>query len=256
MVSFRADMAVGCLNRNLSFNPNRRAGLRLSVGTRLSSWWFCALLNCLGCAGFAADTNAVLAAWFAAQTNLYTWSADFTQTRTLKTLTQPLVASGHIWFAAPNRFRWELGVPAKTIALRNADDMFVIYPRLKRAEKYPLGAGGKGEWRDLLALLDAGFPRNRGDFDALFRLLSLTAADGSWQLGLQPRSAFARQMIREIRLGLALNDFSLTSNELIFVDGSSMKNEYKNAVLNPALDEKIFHWQPEPDFKVTEPLKK
>lgn len=224
--------------------------------TRLSRWWFCALLNCLGCAGFAADTNAVLAAWFAAQTNLHTWSADFTQTRTLKTLTQPLVANGHIWFATPNRFRWELGVPAKTIALRNADNMFVIYPRLKRAEKYPLGAGGKGEWRDLLALLDAGFPRNRGDFDALFRLLSLTAADGSWQLGLQPRSAFARQMIREIRLGLALDDFSLTSNELIFVDGSSMKNEYKNAVWNPALDEKIFHWQPEPDFKVTEPLKK
>ncbi len=38
----------------------------------------------------AADTNAVLDAWFAAQANVHTLSADFVQTRTLKTLVQPL----------------------------------------------------------------------------------------------------------------------------------------------------------------------
>jgi len=32
--------------------------------------------------------------WFAAQTNLQSWSADFTQTRSLKVLSQPLVANG------------------------------------------------------------------------------------------------------------------------------------------------------------------
>src|SRR5258706_3768330 len=100
------------------------------------------------CPVHAADTNAVLNGWLAAQTNLQTWSADFTQTRMLKTLTQPLVATGHIWFAAPNRFRWELGSPAQTIALREAGQMWVIYPRLKRAERYPLDAKTPGEWRD------------------------------------------------------------------------------------------------------------
>ena len=69
----------------------------------------------------AADTNALLNAWHAAQTNLHTWTANFTQTRTLKTLRQPLVATGQVWFAKPDRFRWELGQPAQTIALRRAD---------------------------------------------------------------------------------------------------------------------------------------
>lgn len=204
----------------------------------------------------AANTNAVLNSWFASQTNLQTWSADFTQTRALKTLTQPLVAAGHISFAVPNKFRWELGRPARTIALRQADEMYVIYPLLKRAERYPMGDKAPGEWRDMLSLLDAGFPRDRAEFDARFRILSLTETNGSWLLGLQPTSAFARKMMKEIRVGLAMNDFSLTSNEMIFVDGSSMRNDYTNAMLNPPLDAGLFNWQPEPGFKITEPMGK
>ena len=202
----------------------------------------------------AADTNAVLNAWLAAQTNLHTWTADFTQTRMLKTLTQPLVTTGRIWFATPNRFRWELGSPAQTIALRQADQMFVIYPRLKRAERYPLDAKTPGEWREALALLEAGFPRDRADLESRFHILSLTETNGSWQLALQPASAFARRMMSEIRVGLATNDFSLTSTELVIVDGSRMRTDFTNAMLNPVFSDTVFDWKPGPDFKVTEPF--
>jgi len=204
----------------------------------------------------AADTNAVLNAWLAAQTNLHTWRADFTQTRVLKTLKQPLRTPGRVWFAKPTSFRWELGTPAQTIAVRARDEMLLIYPRLKRAERYPVGAQASDEWREALALLEAGFPRDRADLDARFRILSLAETDGSWQLTLQPKSAFARKMMSEIRVGLATNTFELASTELVFVDGSRMRNDFTNPVLNPAFDEKIFDWKPDPDFKITEPLKK
>src|SRR5689334_7596200 len=85
----------------------------------------------------AADTNAFIANWLSAQSGLKTWTADFTQTRRLKTLKQPLRSQGHLVFAAPNNFRWQLGDPAQTIAIRNSNEMSVIYPKLKRAEKYP-----------------------------------------------------------------------------------------------------------------------
>ncbi len=133
----------------------------------------------------ALETNSVIDTWFVAQKNLHTWSADFVQTRALKTLTQPLVTRGHIAFAMPNDFRWELGWPAQTIALRRGDEMFVIYPRLKRAEHYPLGATASTEWRDTISLLQAGFPRERKEFDAQFQILSLTQTNGAWQMSLQ-----------------------------------------------------------------------
>ena len=207
-------------------------------------------------ANCADETNTVLEAWFAAQATLHTWSADFIQTRALKTLTQPLVAKGHIAFAMPNEFRWELGLPAQTIALRHGEEMFVIYPRLKRAERYPLGAGTPAEWRDTMSLLSAGFPHDRKEFEAQFQILSLTETNGAWQFSLQPKSVFARRMMPELRLALATNDFSLGSTELVFVDGSRMRNEFTNAVINPALDEKLFEWSPPADYKVTEPMRR
>jgi outer membrane lipoprotein-sorting protein len=204
----------------------------------------------------AADTNAVLAGWLAAQTNLQTWRADFTQTRLLKTLTQPLVATGHLWFAMPNRFRWELQSPSQTIALRAAEEMWVIYPKLKRAERYPINSRSAGEWKDALALLEAGFPHTRADLEARFRILSLTETNGSWQLGLQPNSAFARKMMKEVVIGLATNDYTLTFNEMVFVDGSRMRNDFTNGVMNSGFDLSVFNWKPGPEYKVAEPLGK
>jgi outer membrane lipoprotein-sorting protein len=215
---------------------------------------WCLVLGTWSFRASASDTNTVLDAWFAAQKNLHTWSADFVQTRALKTLTQPLTAAGHIDFAMPDDFRWELGRPARTIALRHGDVMFVIYPYLKRAERYPLGAGAPAELRDTMSLLQAGFPRDRKEFDAQFQILSLTKTNGAWQMSLQPKSALARRMMPELRIGLATNDFSPASTELVFVDGSRMRNDFTNAVMNPPLDKKLFEWIPPADYKVTNPF--
>jgi len=204
----------------------------------------------------AADTNAVLNGWFAAQKDVRTWSADFTQTRRLKTLTQPLVTAGRLSFAAPNDFRWELGQPAQTIALRHESEMFLIYPRLKRAERYSLGAAAPREMRDAMSLLNAGFPNNRQEFEAQFQILQITETNGVWQLSLQPRSKFARQWMPELRLGLSSSNFSLTATELTFADGSSMRSDFTNAVMNPTLSTNLFVWKAPEDFKVTSPLSK
>src|SRR6185295_6006382 len=119
----------------------------------------------VGLPAFAAraQTNSFLATWLAAQTNVHTWSADFTQTKTLKSLVQPLTATGHVWFSKPSRFRWELGRPPQTIATKSGDTMRVIYPNLKRVEVYPLQQAG--QWRDALSLLEAGFPQNEADLN-------------------------------------------------------------------------------------------
>ena len=108
------------------------------------------------------------------------------ETRSLKTLSQPLVSTGKVWVAMPNRFRWELGQPAQTIALRQPDQLFIIYPRLKRVEKYPLNGNQPGPWRDALALLDASFPRNRADLDSRFRLLSVIQTNAIVQVKFSP----------------------------------------------------------------------
>jgi outer membrane lipoprotein-sorting protein len=202
---------------------------------------------------FASGTNTLLNSWFAAQTNFQTWSADFVQTRTLKSLSEPLVASGHLSFNAPNRFRWEIIHPSPTIAVRAASELLVIYPRLKRAERYPLTGTAAGPWRDTLALLEAGFPRTQADLESRFRIQSQTVTNEVCELALQPKSSSARRMMPLLKIVFATNDFSLRATELQFADGSTMRNDFTNSIFNPKLNESLFAPTLESDFKIVEP---
>lgn len=215
-----------------------------------------ALLLLSGCEAVrASDTNALLATWFATQANLHTWSADAVQTRIIKTFSQPLVSTGKVWVVTPNRFRWELGQPPQTIAIRQPAQLVLIYPRLKRAEKYPLD-NKPGPWRDALALLEASFPRSRADLESQFSISSIAQTNGLLQVALLPRSSSARKFMTELQLGLRGSDCSPAFTELRFSDGSSMRNDFSNSVTNAALPDSLFEVELGPDFKLTEPLKK
>jgi outer membrane lipoprotein-sorting protein len=203
----------------------------------------------------AADTNAVLAAWLGAQTNIQTWSADFVQTRTFKSLTQPLMATGQVFFAAPNRFHWELRRPAETIAVRAPEEMLVFYPKLKRVERYPLTGDQTGPWRDALALLEAGFPRSKAEMEARLKIVSQTVTEDSCELVLQPKSGAARKMMPQIKIVFGTQDFMLRATELEFADGSTMRNDFSNAKLNPKIDDSMFSPNIPSDYKIIEPLK-
>jgi outer membrane lipoprotein-sorting protein len=203
----------------------------------------------------AGESTPALTAWLAAQTNLQTWSADVMQTRTLKTLTQPLTAQGRVWFAAPNRFRWELTSPSPTIAVRQPDQMLVIYPRLKRAERYPLNGEQAGPWKDALALLEAGFPRSRAEIETRFNIVSQSISNATLDVVLQPKSPSARRLMPQIRISVATNDFALRATELQFADGSTMRNDFSNPKLNPKLEDELFTPKLEGDFKIVEPVK-
>jgi outer membrane lipoprotein-sorting protein len=204
---------------------------------------------------FGADTNEFLNSWFAAQSQLKTWSADFTQTRALTALKDPQRTLGHLQFQAPNNFRWELGQPPQTIAVRNSNEMVVVYPRLKRAERYPLGGAGNQPWQDALALMDAGFPTSRAELESKFKLLSITSTGEATRIVMEPKSATARKFMSEVRLFLRTNDFSMTANELKFADGSSFRNDFTNGLKNPAIPTNTFSTAVPVDFKVVEPMK-
>jgi len=204
-----------------------------------------------------AQTNSLLSAWLAKQPDIKTWSADFVQTRVFKSLTQPLTATGHVWFAEPNRFRWELGNPPRTIAVRAADEMLVLYPLLTppRVERFPLTGNQAGPWHDALALLEAGFPRNQAELESRFNILAQNVTNEACEVMLQPKSTSARQMMPQLKIAFDTKDFSLKATELQFADGSTMRNDFQNPVLNPKIDPEIFSPKVGSDYKVVEPLK-
>lgn len=201
----------------------------------------------------AEQPTPLTQSWLAAQAGIHAWEADFTQTRALKSLTRPLTEKGHVWFEAPNRFRWELGKPARTIAVRAPSELLVIYPRLKRVERYPL-TGAAGPWRDALSLLEAGFPRNQQELEAQYNILGQAVTSGVGEVTLQPKSASAQRMMPQITIGFDSSNFSLRWTELQFADGSTLRNDFRDAILNPAIQAQLFTPEIPSDYKVIEPL--
>jgi outer membrane lipoprotein carrier protein len=222
----------------------------------LGAWLILCVALSVSDSARAADLDPVVAKWLENQPSVKTWSADFVQTRSLKSLTQPLTATGQVWFAAPNRFRWELGQPAQTIAVRAPEELLVIYPRLKRVEKFPLTGQQAGPWREALALLEAGFPRSAAELQSQYLILSQQVAGQKAELVLQPKSAAARKMMPQILIAFDIQTYTLQATELHFADGSKLRNDFRNPVLNPAIDPQRFTPEIPADYKVVEPLKK
>lgn len=204
--------------------------------------------------GASAGADRILEGWLARQEGIRTWSADFIQTRTLKTLAQPVVARGRVRFAAPNRFHWEIGDPPQTIAVRQSNAVLVIYPPLRRVERYPLDAASGGPWKQMLSLLEAGFPESRPQLESRFRVVSMTDTAEAHELTLEPRNPGARRLMPRFRVRLSPAQLDLQSTEMEFADGSRLRNDFTNAVANPTLDEALFVPVFEGDYRITEPL--
>ena len=232
------------------FTTGLRSGVAAIARAASVAWLLASLLPLR-----SAETSSSLNAWLGAQARIETWSADFVQTRFLKTLTQPLSSTGHVWFAVPNRFRWEIGTPPSTIALREADEMVLVYPRLKRAERYSLAGAQAGRWKDMMALVETGFPRSRAEIESRFLILSESVSNGVAELRLQPKTATARRMMPEVRIGFGTNDLSLRSTEMQFADGSRMRNDFTHPAINPKIEPDLFTPKLSADYTVVEPLK-
>jgi outer membrane lipoprotein-sorting protein len=213
------------------------------------------VLSCPLMAALAGEASPLVAAWLAAQAHLQTWTADFTQTRTLKSLARPLTGAGRVWFEAPNRFRWELGSPPRTIAVRTPEELLLFYPQLKRVERFPLARDQAGPWRDALALLEAGFPRSQADLKSHYNILSERVAGGICEVNLQPKSETGQRLMPRLEIDFDVKNLVLRGTELEFADDSTLRNDFKNSVLNPKLDEQLFAPPIPADYTAVEPLK-
>ena len=86
-------------------------------------------------------------------------------------------------------------------------------------------------------------------------MLSQSLSNEVCEVTLQPRSASARKLMPQIKIAFATNDFMLRATELQFADGSTMRNEFANARLNPKLPEDLVDPKIDSSFRVVEPTK-
>ena len=66
----------------------------------------------------------------------------------------------------------------------------------------------------------------------------------------------ARKFISEILIGFRTNDFSIAVTDMKFADGSSLRNDFTNTVINQPIAPETFDPNLGADITVVEPLRK
>ncbi len=198
----------------------------------------------------------LLSTWLDHQSRISTWAATCLQTRVFSSMNQPLVSTGRVSFCAPNRFRWELGQPARTIAIRGEKDLLILYPKLGRAERYSLEGNKLAPWQQALALIEAGFPRTAEQLKTQYQLISEAITNGTCEVALEPRSPGTRNLLVEVRIVFATNTLSLLSTEMVFANGSLLRNEFTNQVVDETLPPETFNTTIPEGFRQAQPPSK
>jgi outer membrane lipoprotein-sorting protein len=196
--------------------------------------------------------DGVLRSWLAASTHLTSFEAEFRQTRHLKALTEPLTSTGRVWFLAPDQFRWEIGNPPQSIALRSRETLVVLSPRLKRAETYSLSGATAGPAKDLMGLLDGAFPRSLEEWKRRFEVAGVSTNQGVLQLELRPRSAAARKLMPTLIVGLDPASHGLRLTEMVMADGSRIRSEFHSLKTNVPVSPDLFRAQLDGSWKTTQ----
>lgn len=195
--------------------------------------------------------ETVLQSWLSASAHLTSFQAEFRQTRHLKALTQPLTSTGRVWFSAPDRFRWELGDPPQSVAVRSGDRLLILSPPLRRAESYALGGDKSGPAKDLMGLLDAAFPRSLEVWKGRFELSGVSTNEGELRLDLRPKSPSARKLMPILIVGLDPRSLELRLTEMVMADGSRIRSEFQSIRTNLPVAPELFSLEVDPAWKLT-----
>jgi outer membrane lipoprotein carrier protein len=177
--------------------------------------------------------TALLDRWIERQGEIRTLSADFTQTRALRVLRNPVAARGHLWFQAPGDFRWEVGDPPKIIVLRKNQDVRVIEPPRKTVKVEALDLG-----RREAGLMEFPFVRSRADLEKRFTIDELKTEGSVCRVKLIPRDT--QGFLTGVKLTFDMQTLHLLTLEMTFRDGSSLRNEFSNVRVNQKLPAEIF----------------
>lgn len=178
--------------------------------------------------------------WIASQAGMKSLSADLVQTRKFRTLKDPLERPGHVWFQTPDAFRWELGSPPTRIVLRYKDEMAMIEPEKKRAERMDPQAMGQRAGQPKMGLMEFPLATDFAAFERQFEILDLQTQGTQCSLTILPRDPESRKVMRDIRLEFDTSNNHLLAFEITFRDGSSLRNEFSRIEINAQIDPRTF----------------
>jgi chaperone LolA len=165
--------------------------------------------------------------WLRKQEGIRSIQATFTQTRTLPSLRKPISTTGQLTMQKPNRFRWELGSPASSMALSDGTMTYLIDVEKKRARKIAVDDPASKPF----SLMASKAFENKDSFHNTFHIKQLTQQDDLFLYDLVVRDAATAKHLRGVILSISRAG-EIKAIEMVLSDQSRIKTTMNVVKLN------------------------
>lgn len=189
----------------------------------------------LAVAGVRAD-NAALDAWLKRQASITTLDAGFTQERKLPALKNPVTTRGHLFFAKPDKVRWQLGEPLETLAVSDGKTLTLVDVATKTARQTDVNSPQAARF----SLLSGQAFQSVESFHQAFEIIESRVTAGIHQYTLKARDRRLRTQVPWVFLDIDQNINELRAMELELQDKSRLRTVFENVRFNLKLDESLF----------------
>jgi outer membrane lipoprotein-sorting protein len=190
-----------------------------------------------------ARAAEVLKQFDAARRQSATFSADVVETKYLSILKEPVVSRGHVDFAAPGKFRWELREPSRSLTICDGTQLWMHYPDFNETEHYVLSGSIGKTARQAIAPLLAAFASGAGEWQKHYDV-GISEAPGWVLFELTPHDQAVREMVRSVRLWMEAASFKLHQMELTTAAGDRTVTEFSNVKLGEPIPDAAFQFSP------------
>lgn len=194
-----------------------------------------------GAAAAEAVDTGPLQNWMGRQGEVATLRGGFRQERRLRTIRRPLVSEGRFWFAAPDRFRWEVGDPPKLVAVNTGSgEIIVSEPGKGKIQRYDLENPKEAEAAQRLGLFQPGLFGSWEQFQATFRVSGLEVQGHLMKAELRMRDSRMALAVLRVELLIDTRHDAVRAFELFFRDGSSVAVTFLDVAKNAAVADEVF----------------
>ncbi len=179
-----------------------------------------------------------LESWIARQQTVRTLQGEFTQTRRLPTLRIPSRTPGKIWFEDNGSFRFQLGEPPETIAVRQGNVLTLIDKKADTTRT--IDESNAGPETQQLMLMRFPVTDSLEEFRELFNVTRMAESGDRTALDLTPREAQATKYIKELNLEYETATGILTKFNVELANGGGLETKFTKVEVNHPLPKGIF----------------
>ncbi len=187
--------------------------------------------------GLRAELDtAPLEAWLERQSSLRSLTAEFVQERKLPALDKPVRTRGKLSFIHPDKMRWELGEPAKTIAVSDGETATLIDVEERRARRVDADSPRARPF----TLLGSDAFHSSENFHKAFEAVESRVTRGIYQLTLRPRDRSLRRHVPWLYLDIDPGKKELRALSVMLEDDSRIRTLFTSHQRNPEIDPAVF----------------